>query len=141
MAVGDAVEAHGGEARGGEGDGDPENVEELYIFDITGDRNPNQRKGQREQRMRQLHEVGVAHEARRAAERLPLTPRGRDGGAHFFTAIGAPIPSFSHIASTRDFVAASISITGGHSRVKPSSGHFFVASMPIFDPYVNARLE
>jgi hypothetical protein len=25
-------------------------------------------------------------------------------------------------------------ITAGHGRVKPSPGHFFVASTPIFDP-------
>src|SRR6266550_2137800 len=52
-----------------------------------------------------------------------------------------PIPSLSHIASTRSFVAGSISITLGQLRVNPSSGHFRVASIPIFDPYVNARLE
>src|SRR5687768_12940075 len=50
-------------------------------------------------------------------------------------------PSDDHIAVTRCLVSASISMSFGHSRVKPSSGHLRVASMPIFDPYVNARLE
>src|SRR5687768_4481487 len=50
-------------------------------------------------------------------------------------------PSDDHIAVTRCRVSASISMSFGHSRVKPSSGHLRVASMPIFDPYVKARLE
>src|SRR5450830_918302 len=50
-------------------------------------------------------------------------------------------PSFAHISSTRFLVSASISISFGQLRVNPSSGHFRVASMPIFDPYVNALLE
>ena len=29
----------------------------------------------------------------------------------------------------------------GHSRVNPSSFHFRVASIPIFEPYVKPRLE
>ena len=38
-------------------------------------------------------------------------------------------------------VASSIAITCGHSRANPSSGSFLVASIPIFEPYVKARLE
>src|SRR5688572_24438668 len=53
----------------------------------------------------------------------------------------ASIPSDDHIAVTRCLVSASIWMSFGHSRVKPSSGHLRVASMPIFDPYVKARLE
>jgi len=30
--------------------------------------------------------------------------------------------------------SAGMRITSGHGRVNPSSGHFFVASIPIFDP-------
>src|SRR5688572_22771185 len=50
-------------------------------------------------------------------------------------------PRDDHIAVTRSLVRGSISMSFGHSRVNPSSGHLRVASMPIFDPYVNARLE
>ena len=39
-----------------------------------------------------------------------------------------------HLLSTRDFVFASIRISSGQGRVKPSVGHLRVASMPIFDP-------
>ena len=44
VAIGDAVESHRCESSGGEGDGDPDDVEEFYLLDITGDRNSNQRK-------------------------------------------------------------------------------------------------
>ncbi len=43
-------------------------------------------------------------------------------------------PARLHISSTRFETSAGMRITSGHGRVKPSSGHFFVASMPIFDP-------
>src|SRR2546430_12347875 len=45
------------------------------------------------------------------------------------------------MASTFCFVAWSITILFGHSRVNPSSFHFRVASIPIFEPNVNPRLE
>ncbi len=50
-------------------------------------------------------------------------------------------PSDFHIASTFALVCASIAITSGQSRVNPSSGNLRVPSRPIFDPYVNVRLE
>ncbi len=43
-------------------------------------------------------------------------------------------PAFFHNPSTRFFTSADIAITSGHGRVNPSPGHFFVASIPIFDP-------
>src|SRR5664279_3804610 len=102
--------------------------------------------------MRQLHEIRVPHEPRCSTECLPLLPCARRPPAHLRFSVRAetparprsrisPSPSCDHIPSTFAFVPASISITVGHSRLNPSSGHFFVASMPIFDPYVNARLE
>ncbi len=39
-----------------------------------------------------------------------------------------------HLLSTRDFVLASITISSGQGRVKPSVGHLRVASMPILEP-------
>ena len=49
-----------------------------------------------------------------------------------------PIPrSFAsafHLLSTSAFVFASIRISSGHGRLKPSAAHLRVASMPIFDP-------
>ena len=46
----------------------------------------------------------------------------------------ALMPSFGHISSTRRLVSASIVISSGHSRSKPSSFHFRVASIPILLP-------
>ena len=43
-------------------------------------------------------------------------------------------PARFHNSSTRRFTSADISITPGQGRVKPSPGHFRVASIPIFDP-------
>ncbi len=45
-----------------------------------------------------------------------------------------PFPSFSHSAPILALTAASMAMTSGHSRVKPSPGHFRVASMPSFPP-------
>src|SRR5437899_9998275 len=45
------------------------------------------------------------------------------------------------MASTCCFVAGSITILFGHSRVNPSSCHLRVASIPIFEPNVKPRLE
>ena len=43
-------------------------------------------------------------------------------------------PSLDHIASTLDLVLGSILSMSGQGRVKPSAGHFRVASMPILLP-------
>jgi hypothetical protein len=43
-------------------------------------------------------------------------------------------PACFHSASTRRFTSVVMRITPGHGRVKPSPGHFRVASTPIFDP-------
>jgi hypothetical protein len=43
-------------------------------------------------------------------------------------------PACFHSSSTRRFTSGAISMTSGHGRTKPSSGHFRVASIPIFDP-------
>jgi hypothetical protein len=43
-------------------------------------------------------------------------------------------PSLDHIASTFNFVAASIRSISGHGLVKPSAAHFLVASIPILLP-------
>ncbi len=43
-------------------------------------------------------------------------------------------PARLHISSTRLETSRGIRITSGHGRVNPSSGHFLVASMPIFEP-------
>ena len=45
-----------------------------------------------------------------------------------------PKPARCHNSSTRRFTSGVISITPGQGRVKPSPGHFRVASIPIFDP-------
>lgn len=50
-------------------------------------------------------------------------------------------PAFFHRSVTRCTTAGSIRITSGQRRVKPSCGHFFVPSMPIFDPKSGRRLE
>ena len=47
---------------------------------------------------------------------------------------GPPIANCSQIASTRFLVFPSISMRSGQGRVKPSSFHLRVASMPIFEP-------
>ena len=47
---------------------------------------------------------------------------------------GGYSPNFPHNASTRAFVAPSISIIAGHGLSNPSAFHFRVASIPIFDP-------
>ena len=43
-------------------------------------------------------------------------------------------PARLHISSTLFETSCGMRITSGQGRVKPSSGHFFVASTPIFDP-------
>ena len=45
-----------------------------------------------------------------------------------------PSPARFHNSSTRRFTSGAIWITPGQGLVKPSPGHFRVASMPIFDP-------
>ena len=84
----------------------------------------DQRERKREHGVWQLHQVGVRDDARRAAEGLPF-PNARRAQR---------IPNLGHRASTRCFVAPSISITFGQSRVNPSSGSLRVPSSPIFDP-------
>ena len=89
------------------------------------------------------------HEPARASYRLPLARRRtrpvarnalhsnrRDGAAQL-----APSPRRAQSASTRVRVSGSVSIRSGQFREKPSSGNFRVASRPIFEPYVNVRLE
>ena len=61
-------------------------------------------------------------------ERIPFY-QGAIRGANF-----RHIPDRFHNSSTLFFTSADISITPGHGRVKPSPGHFFVASTPIFEP-------
>src|SRR6266852_2085075 len=61
---------------------------------------------------------------------------GSDGGewiTHY------SIPKSFHFWSTSDFVFSSIRISSGQGRVKPSAGHFRVASMPIFEPKFGSR--
>jgi hypothetical protein len=43
-------------------------------------------------------------------------------------------PALFQSSSTFRRTSSGIRITSGHGRVKPSPGHFFVASTPIFDP-------
>ena len=43
-------------------------------------------------------------------------------------------PAFLQSSSTRCFTSFGIAITPGHGRRNPSCFHFFVASIPIFDP-------
>ena len=45
-----------------------------------------------------------------------------------------PSPAFFHRASTRRRTSSDMRITSGQGRVKPSPGHFLVASSPIFEP-------
>src|SRR5256886_15946942 len=83
--------------------------------------------------MRQAHEIHVAGEQSLPGDRLAFARgHGRDGRS---------IPRLRHIASTFARVASSITILSGHSRVKPSSFHLRVASIPILEPYVKPRLE
>src|SRR3989338_9928772 len=44
------------------------------------------------------------------------------------------IPYSFQRLSTRAFISGVITMSSGQSRVKPSEGHFRVASMPIFEP-------
>src|SRR6185437_9108037 len=128
---------------GGEGDGHPEHFLPGDQFDITGDRHPHQRERQREQCVRQLHQIRVAHHPRATRERLPFARVRLTGGAHVrarspVRAPGPapprasspapspcpsrePSPSEAHIASTRRFVASSITTRPGHARVEWSS--------------------
>src|SRR5262249_48892870 len=108
-----------------------------HVGAIRCQHHADERKRQREERVRQLHEIHIDEPARSAVgERLTFTGSGI--GLHCFS---LPRPSAGHISSTRRFVSSSISITSGHSRVKPSSGSLRVASSPSLEPYVNDRLE
>src|SRR6185437_14088192 len=127
LTVGDPVESHRGEARGGKCNHDPAHLAHRHSRVIAREHHANQRERQREERVRKLYKVDISDDARDAVERLTL-------------ACGHN-PSVLHIASTRAFVASSISILRGQFRVNPSSGNFRVASIPILEPYVNALLE
>ncbi len=45
-----------------------------------------------------------------------------------------PSPARLHSSSTRAFTSLLITMRSGQRRAKPSSGHFRVASIPIFEP-------
>ena len=47
---------------------------------------------------------------------------------------GTYSPACFHSRSTRALTSGDISISPGHGRVKPSVGHFRVASTPILEP-------
>ena len=78
-----------------------------------------------------------AHFTKNGRGRLRANARA----ASFAIVISASSPTTPRAHSTHAFVASSISISFGQLRVNPSSGHFRVASIPILEPYVNARLE
>jgi hypothetical protein len=43
-------------------------------------------------------------------------------------------PYSFHRFSTRALISGGITCSAGHPRAKPSSGHYFVASIPIREP-------
>ncbi len=113
-------------------------------LDLGRREHAQERERQREQGVGQLDEVDVANGERGAVEGLALT-RGERGvplapGPRTFdplTAHRSPpswMPSCPHISVTRRLVSPSIVISSGHSRVKPSSFHLRVPSMPILLP-------
>ena len=51
-----------------------------------------------------------------------------------FAAPSAYSPARFHRSSTRRFTSSDMAITPGQGRVKPSSGHLRVASMPTLEP-------
>src|SRR2546425_3307891 len=137
-AVGDAVEAHRGEPRGREREDDEGEGPPGHRRTPRGGDHAEQRERQREHGVREPDEIDVTDEQRLARQGLALAAGGAwcvVRGAH------SSIPRSRHIASTRAFVPSSITIRFGHSRVKPSSFHLRVASIPIFEPNVNPRLE
>ena len=67
----------------------------------------------------------------RQIEMRPFCSRGSAGNNY---CIPSSFASAFHLLSTSSFVLASIRISSGQGRVKPSVGHFRVASIPIFDP-------
>ena len=108
--------------------------------------------------MRQAQEaerVRGAREAVRCRDRLVREDLGDGREAGVGVAVGPPLrhparerlvkvhhrssPSRGHSSSTFFFTASSISIRSGHGRVKPSSGHLRVPSMPIFEPNAGPR--
>src|SRR5512135_1465858 len=92
-----------------------------------GDAHEGEREG--EDGVRDLHEVGVRYQAALTREHLPVHAPRPGARGH-----GSLMPSFAHFSLTARRVPSSITISPGHSRVNPSSGHFFVASIPIFEP-------
>ncbi len=70
-------------------------------------------------------------------DRIPLVARVENFANCFyvgFHCLGYGLKSFSTFA----FTAASILMSGGHSRLKPSPGSFAVASMPSLLPAANS---
>src|SRR5690606_11882161 len=134
LPVHDAVEAHCGEARGGERDDDPQRGAQTQPARVLVRRQhrAHAREREREQRVRQLDEARVLREPRVAGEGLSLPARRR-------SPLHRSIPNLGHSSSTFFFTASSISIRSGHGRVKPSSGHLRVPSMPILDPNPGPR--
>lgn len=57
----------------------------------------------------------------------------RAAGRHAYP-IPSSFASAFHLLLTSAFVLASITISSGQGRAKPSAGHLRVASIPIFDP-------
>jgi hypothetical protein len=55
-------------------------------------------------------------------------------GAKSYYSIPNSFVNAFHFPSTNAFVFASITISSGHGRLKPSVDHFRVASIPIFEP-------
>src|SRR3954464_3247711 len=135
MAVGNAIEPHGRPAGSGERHDHEEHGSGAHRDGTGSSEHSQQGKRQGEQRVWQLDQIDIANEQRLAAEGLRFT------AAHLSPLTFSRMPSLPHISSTLRLVSASMVISSGHSRSKPSSFHFRVPSMPILLPKVNARLE
>src|SRR5678815_2867557 len=134
VAIDDAIEAHRGESRAREREYDPTDHGPRDLRAIRCENDPDQRERKREQRMGKLYEVGIDEPARSAMREcltFPLAGSRRTVGRRHRSAPG--MPSDAHFALTTCFVASSITMTPGHTRVKPSSGSLRVASRPILD--------
>ena len=104
-------------------------MESWGRMDEGGCGDAHERERQGEDGVGDLDEVGVRDQASFAGQDLAIDAAGPRPRRH-----GSLMPSFAHFSLTFARVASSIVIIPGHSRVKPSSGHFCVASIPILEP-------
>ena len=80
------------------------------------------------------HRDRVLGHSSRFSKHPKVKSDGQECPPHTNQSIPNSLARAFHLPSTNALVFASITISSGHGRVKPSVAHFRVASMPILEP-------